>query len=511
MDALKQVRLSDEKGFNMASPVVLNRFLPRVTSSYYRYQGSLTTPPCSQAVTFLVMTTPVPISEEQLQQVRLLRTGKDDNSSQLVDNFRPTFPLNGRRVFKSFPSSAPGLGPEGFPSLQDADDSYGILRESGFDDRFREETGASSRGVVPRPGPKEVRDPEAPLPLLPVPEAPDQTQAEIPLEVMVGPRAHVTSRKMTKARETLPETIVIPPGCPVARFRVRMTETTVPPLPNIVLNTMTTTTTTTSRDSTAGSRDLVTFHEMATIRRSLPETIVVLPSPAATHLRVPKTETVVHLPPGVVPSTVTSREVTAAPRVLTTSRAMTTMGENLPETIAAHPIPPVARLRVLGIEIVGSSSSGRRPQHEDEHPSRGQGSRDEEGFRGRPDKSSQFLSHNRFRVTKGFLEVPSRPRVLEGCPVPRSSPVARGCQTELASVESLVQGVGEVVRRCNYVRSFIDWPRHSRVCAPIWNAFQDPPHLTTPPIQPPILPPSLYENPATGYFQLIAFGNKKRK
>lgn len=170
---------------------------------------------------------------------------------------------------------------------------------------------------------------------------------------MLDPRAHVTSRKMTKARETLPETIVIPPGCPVARSRVRMTETVVPPLPHVVLNTMMTTTTTmTSRDWTAGSRDLVIFHEMATISRSLPETIVVLPSPAATHIRVPKTETGVHPPPGVVPSTVTSREVTAAPRIPVTSRAMTTMGESLPETIAVHPIPPVARLRILGIEIV---------------------------------------------------------------------------------------------------------------------------------------------------------------
>lgn len=119
VDSLKEVRFSDEKGFNMQRPVVLNRFLPRITRSYYRYQGSLTTPPCSQAVTFLVMTTTVPISEEQLQQFRLLRMGKDENSSLLVDNFRPTFPLNGRRVFKSFPSSAtrPGLGPEGFPSV----------------------------------------------------------------------------------------------------------------------------------------------------------------------------------------------------------------------------------------------------------------------------------------------------------------------------------------------------------------------------------------------------------
>ncbi|KAH6934084.1 hypothetical protein HPB50_019888 [Hyalomma asiaticum] len=35
----------------------------------------------------------------------------------------------------------------------------------------------------------------------------------------------------------------------------------------------------------------------------------------------------------------------------------------------------------------GSSSSGRRPQHDDDGPLRGQGSRDEEGFQGRPEFS----------------------------------------------------------------------------------------------------------------------------
>ncbi|XP_077510168.1 uncharacterized protein LOC144121096 isoform X1 [Amblyomma americanum] len=140
VDALKNVRLSDHKGTSLQQPVVLSRFLPRMTRQYFRYPGSLTTPPCSEAVTFTVMTTTVPISEEQLQQFRLLRTGSDESSSLLVDNFRPTFPLNGRRVFKSFPSSATrlGLGPEGFPSLQSPDqDSYEILTDSGFDDRFK--------------------------------------------------------------------------------------------------------------------------------------------------------------------------------------------------------------------------------------------------------------------------------------------------------------------------------------------------------------------------------------
>ncbi|KAL1428610.1 hypothetical protein MTO96_002969 [Rhipicephalus appendiculatus] len=562
VDALKEVRLSDEKGVNMGSPVVLSRFLPRITRSYYRYQGSLTTPPCSQAVTFLVMTTTVPISEEQLQQFRLLRTGKDENSSLLVDNFRPTFPLNGRRVFKSFPSSAPGLGPEGFPSLQDADDSYGIFRESGFDDRFK---------------------------------------AEIPREVMVA------SREMTKGRETLPETIVVPPGSPVARPRVRMTETAVRPPRDVVLNTMmTTTTTTTSRDLTAGSRDLVTAHEMTTIGGSLPETIVVLPGPAATHHRVPKTETGVHPPPDVVPSTATSREVTAAPRVLVTSRVMMTIGGSLPETIAVHPISPVARPRVLmtetvvhplpdvvpntrtttrlDVRAVATKKASEVDQSIPETPpilfpldaSRGHAAT--RGLKASKDPSSSPLTRSLVALSSAFPKAPRRnlgPDQLSGpeqlipgpqqvFPIPEPQPFPRdqgfsggslessrpgqvsrpgefprrqefpdGSGTdgaehfmssaptddlggydpcrELASVESLAQGVGEVVRRCNYVRSFVDWPRHSRVCAPIWNAFRDPLGLTTTPPQPLILPPSFYENPATEYYQLVAYGKKKRK
>lgn len=82
---------------------------------------------------------------------------------------------------------------------------------------------------------------------------------------------------------------------------------------------------------------------------------------------------------------------------------------------------------------------------------------------------------------------------------------------ELASLESLAQGVGEVVRRCNYVRSFVDWPRHSRVCAPVWNAFQDPLGLTRSTPQPLILAPSFYQAPFPEYYQLLAFGRKKKK
>jgi carbonic anhydrase len=54
----------------------------------YRYFGSLTTPPCSEDVTWIVMATPVTISSEQLAALR----------NVLTANNRPVQPLNGRAL-----------------------------------------------------------------------------------------------------------------------------------------------------------------------------------------------------------------------------------------------------------------------------------------------------------------------------------------------------------------------------------------------------------------------------
>lgn len=52
------------------------------------FQGSLTTPPCSEGVSWFVMQEPVGASEEQITQFNKL----------IGDNARPTQPLNGRRL-----------------------------------------------------------------------------------------------------------------------------------------------------------------------------------------------------------------------------------------------------------------------------------------------------------------------------------------------------------------------------------------------------------------------------
>ncbi len=73
--------------FSSATTVNLGDLLPNSTG-YYTYGGSLTTPPCSEAVTWLVMSEPIQISADQLAKFTAI----------LHDNFRPVQSLNGRTI-----------------------------------------------------------------------------------------------------------------------------------------------------------------------------------------------------------------------------------------------------------------------------------------------------------------------------------------------------------------------------------------------------------------------------
>jgi len=64
-------------------------------SQYYVYQGSLTTPPCTEKVTYAVEKEPLPISEKQLNALRRLKT---PHGEDFYDNFRQIQPLNGRKI-----------------------------------------------------------------------------------------------------------------------------------------------------------------------------------------------------------------------------------------------------------------------------------------------------------------------------------------------------------------------------------------------------------------------------
>lgn len=58
---------------------------------YYRYSGSLTTPPCSEGVTWLVMTEPMEVSKAQVEKFHSLMGG---------DTNRPVQPVNARLPMK---------------------------------------------------------------------------------------------------------------------------------------------------------------------------------------------------------------------------------------------------------------------------------------------------------------------------------------------------------------------------------------------------------------------------
>ncbi|XP_039932742.1 receptor-type tyrosine-protein phosphatase gamma [Hirundo rustica] len=86
-------------------PFVLRELLPTSLGSYYRYTGSLTTPPCSEIVEWIVFRKPVPISYHQLEAFYSIFTTEQQDHVKSVEylrnNFRPEQNLNNRKVSKS--------------------------------------------------------------------------------------------------------------------------------------------------------------------------------------------------------------------------------------------------------------------------------------------------------------------------------------------------------------------------------------------------------------------------
>ncbi|KAB0379046.1 hypothetical protein FD755_010624, partial [Muntiacus reevesi] len=86
-------------------PFILRDLLPASLGSYYRYTGSLTTPPCSEIVEWIVFRRPVPISYHQLEAFYSIFTTEQQDHVKSVEylrnNFRPQQDLNNRVVYKS--------------------------------------------------------------------------------------------------------------------------------------------------------------------------------------------------------------------------------------------------------------------------------------------------------------------------------------------------------------------------------------------------------------------------
>uniref|UniRef100_A0AAQ4NN36 protein-tyrosine-phosphatase n=1 Tax=Gasterosteus aculeatus aculeatus TaxID=481459 RepID=A0AAQ4NN36_GASAC len=86
-------------------PFVLKDLLPSALGSYYRYTGSLTTPPCSKVVEWILFSRPIFVSYKQLEAFYSIFTTEQQDHVKSVEylrsNFRPIQSLDNRHVFKS--------------------------------------------------------------------------------------------------------------------------------------------------------------------------------------------------------------------------------------------------------------------------------------------------------------------------------------------------------------------------------------------------------------------------
>uniref|UniRef100_A0A3P9NPT1 Carbonic anhydrase n=1 Tax=Poecilia reticulata TaxID=8081 RepID=A0A3P9NPT1_POERE len=91
--------VASKSSFSLPS-ISLAQLIPpeQKLTSYYRYRGSLTTPPCSESVVWTVFETPIPLS---MDQMKAFSTVQFYDGTSMVNNFRPVQPLNGRLVYRS--------------------------------------------------------------------------------------------------------------------------------------------------------------------------------------------------------------------------------------------------------------------------------------------------------------------------------------------------------------------------------------------------------------------------
>ncbi|XP_005732127.1 carbonic anhydrase 14 isoform X1 [Pundamilia nyererei] len=103
LNYLSRIRHADQKAFIPAFDV--QSLLPEDLGRYYRYNGSLTTPPCHQSVIWTLFHKRVQISVAQLLKLeKILYSSKAEEPDRMLlqDNYRATQPLNHRVIFTSF-------------------------------------------------------------------------------------------------------------------------------------------------------------------------------------------------------------------------------------------------------------------------------------------------------------------------------------------------------------------------------------------------------------------------
>lgn len=88
---LKQLPKEAGKLVPLKSRVLPSELMPQ-KRTYYRFSGSLTMPPCTEGVRWVLMKAPMTASKEQIEAFKQVLQGP---------NNRPVQPLNGRVVLES--------------------------------------------------------------------------------------------------------------------------------------------------------------------------------------------------------------------------------------------------------------------------------------------------------------------------------------------------------------------------------------------------------------------------
>ncbi|KAK2710184.1 hypothetical protein QYM36_013753, partial [Artemia franciscana] len=87
-----------ESDFTLTDPAtLLIDFLPEDISRFYRYRGSLTTPPFNEVVDWIVMEDTLPLSEAQINKFGELL---DSEGSSIRFNDREVQPIKDREIYR---------------------------------------------------------------------------------------------------------------------------------------------------------------------------------------------------------------------------------------------------------------------------------------------------------------------------------------------------------------------------------------------------------------------------
>nr|KAF6285309.1 carbonic anhydrase 5A [Myotis myotis] len=108
VDVLPEIKHKDAR-------VALGPFEPScllpTCRDYWTYPGSLTTPPLTESVTWIIQKKPIEVAANQLAAFRtLLFTALGEEEKTMVNNYRPLQPLMNRKLRASFQATEGGTG-----------------------------------------------------------------------------------------------------------------------------------------------------------------------------------------------------------------------------------------------------------------------------------------------------------------------------------------------------------------------------------------------------------------